>query len=137
MPFPMLATRYVREEALSQIFGQTISASRLGNYPSVAQLEKWVKAIKKLPSTMMNTDPAFLSASTNESQNVFYNSYNVKLQIEIPPNTPMYLTDNYQESEIILGRGTLLDFIGVTVGKMKDRWGYEYKHITIRCRVGR
>lgn len=83
----------------------------------------------------MQVDPAYLSASLNEMQNVFYDGYRIKLQIEIPPGTPMYLTDNYQESEIVLGRGTILDFLGVEVKGMKDRWGIKYKHVTIRCRV--
>lgn len=47
----------------------------------------------------------------------------------------MYLTNNYQESEIVLGRGTVLEFLGVEVKEMKGRWGGKYEHVTIRCRV--
>lgn len=133
MPIPLLATRYVGLPALESIFGTRITA--MGSGSTVASLNAWAKAIKSLPRKDMAIDPAFLSASTNEVQNVFYNQHKVKLQIEIPPGTPMYLTDNYPESEIVLGRGTTLEFLGVEVKEIADRWGGKYKHVTIRCRV--
>lgn len=133
MPVPLLATRYVGLPALESIFGTRITA--MGSGSTLTSLNAWTKAIKSLPRKDMAIDPAFLSASTNEAQNVFYGSHKVKLQIEIPPGTPMYITDNYQESEIVLGRGTILEFLGVEVKEMKDRWGIKYKHVTIRCRV--
>ena len=107
----------------------------MGSGSTVASLNAWAKAIKSLPRKDRAIDPAFLSASTNEVQNVFYSRHKVKLQIEIPPGTPMYLTDNYPESEIVLGRGTTLEFLGVEVKEMANRWGSKYKHVTIRCRV--
>ena len=133
MPIPLLATRYVGLPALESIFGTRITA--MGSGSTVASLNAWAKAIKSLPRKDMAIDPAFLSASTNEVQNVFYSQHKVKLQIEIPPGTPMYLTDNYPESEIVLGRGTTLEFLGVEVKEMANRWGSKYKHVTIRCRV--
>lgn len=133
MPVPLLATRYVGLPALESIFGTRITA--MGSGSTVASLNAWAKAIKSLPRKDMAIDPAFLSASTNEVQNVFYKDRKVKLQIEIPPGTPMYLTDNYPESEIVLGRGTVLEFLGVEVKEMEGRWGSKYKHVTIRCRV--
>ena len=133
MPIPLLATRYVGLPALESIFGTRITA--MGSGSTVASLNAWAKAIKSLPRKDMAIDPAFLSASTNEVQNVFYSRHKVKLQIEIPPGTPMYLTDNYPESEIVLGRGTTLEFLGVEVKEMANRWGSKYKHVTIRCRV--
>lgn len=133
MPIPLLATRYVGLPALESIFGTRITA--MGSGSTVASLNAWAKAIKSLPRKDMAIDPAFLSASTNEVQNVFYSQHKVKLQIEIPPGTPMYLTDNYPESEIVLGRGTTLEFLGVEVKEIADRWGSKYKHVTIRCRV--
>lgn len=133
MPIPLLATRYVGLPALESIFGTRITA--MGSGSTVASLNAWAKAIKSLPRKDMAIDPAFLSASTNEVQNVFYSQHKVKLQIEIPPGTPMYLTDNYPESEIVLGRGTTLEFLGVELKELADRWGSKYKHVTIRCRV--
>ena len=69
MPIPLLATRYVGLPALESIFGTRITA--MGSGSTVASLNAWAKAIKSLPRKDMAIDPAFLSASTNEVQNVF------------------------------------------------------------------
>lgn len=137
MPFPMLATRYVDTPALSHIFGQTVTGTSSWHRDD-ATLKSWVQGISKLTSKKMSVDPAFLSASTNEAVNVFFDQYLVKLQIELPPGTPMYLTNNFEESEIVLGRGTQLEFIKVDITKMYDDYtGNHIKHVTIRCRVKR
>lgn len=139
MPVPILATRYVNLDALTSIFGQPVKGRGRGTTTST--LESWKKAVEKLPTKDMQVDPAFLSASLNETQNVFYGNYKVKLQIEIPPGTPMYMTDNYLESEVVLGRGTQLDFIGVSIQTITRNHGWagdtQYHHVTIRCRVKR
>ena len=80
-------------------------------------------------SNAMSADPAYLSASTNELQNVF-KSYPVKLQIEVPPKTPMYMSDNYAESEIVMGRSTKLEFVSASIGTTAG-----HEHLIIRCRV--
>ena len=139
MPVPILATRYVDLDALTNIFGQPVKGRGRGTTTST--LESWKKAVEKLPTKNMQVDPAFLSASLNETQNVFYGNYKVKLQIEIPPGTPMYMTDNYPESEVVLGRGTQLEFIGVSIQTITRNFGVAgdvlYHHVTIRCRVKR
>ena len=139
MPVPILATRYVDVDALTNIFGQSVRGKGRGTTAST--LESWKKAVEKLPTKNMQVDPAYLSASLNEMQNVFYGNYRVKLQIEIPPGTPMYMTDNYAESEIVLGRGTQLEFIGVSIQTITRNFGWagdqQYHHVTIRCRVKR
>lgn len=139
MPVPILATRYVDVDALTNIFGQSVKGKGRGT--TVSTLESWKKAVEKLPTKNMQVDPAYLSASLNEMQNVFYGNYRVKLQIEIPPGTPMYMTDNYAESEIVLGRGTQLEFIGVSIQTITRNFGWagdqQYHHVTIRCRVKR
>ncbi|MGN0603816.1 MAG: ADP-ribosyltransferase [Oscillospiraceae bacterium] len=48
----------------------------------------------------------FISTSWNPEENVFKDSRPVQLVISIPQGTPMYITDNSDESEIILKRGT-------------------------------
>lgn len=139
MPVPILATRYVDVDALTNIFGQSVKGKGRGT--TVSTLESWKKAVEKLPTKNMQVDPAYLSASLNEMQNVFYGNYRIKLQIEIPPGTPMYMTDNYAESEIVLGRGTQLEFIGVSIQTITRNFGWagdqQYHHVTIRCRVKR
>ena len=70
-------------------------------------------------------DPAYMSASTNEKKNVF--TYQpVKLEIEVEPNTPMYITDNYYESEVVFGRSTELVFLSA-----KD----DGRYLVLRCRM--
>lgn len=124
LPVPMIVTRYVDVSALKSIFGFRIKKgdfnyilSQLSGVPSGAAL---------MP------DPAYMSASTNELQNVFVNQYDVKLMIEIPPKTPMYFTNNYPESEVILGRATNLQYLSSSIGYTGHK-----AHIVIRCRVVR
>lgn len=133
LPIPMLATRYVELPALENIFGTKVTG--MGTGGTDASLKSWADAIRSLPNKKIVADPAFLSASTNETQNVFFRTHKVKLQIEIPPGTPMHLTNNYDESEIILSRGTRLDYRSVDVKEMADSSGRVHKHVTIRCRV--
>lgn len=66
-----------------------------------------------------------MSASTNEYQNVFTH-FDIKLEIEVPPNTLFYLTNNYAESEVVFGRSTKLEFISA-----KNEGGY----VVVRARM--
>lgn len=122
LPVPILVTRYVEPSALQSIFGQSFAGTTINQLLS---------EVNKLQNTPTRPDPAYMSASTNETQNVFYN-YKIKLQIEVPPNTPMYLTDNYQESEVVFGRSTKLFFKNAYISDLKV-WGSKYTHLTIRC----
>ena len=123
LPFPILVTRYVKMDALQNILGTWATAS---TKTSMLNLVK-----KQMPSqsNAMSADPAYLSASTNELQNVF-KSYPVKLQIEVPPKTPMYMSNNYAESEIVMGRSTKLEFVSTSIGTTAG-----HEHLIIRCRV--
>lgn len=122
LPVPILATRYVDIPALKSIFGFRIKKGDL-NYV--------LSQISCVPSgTALMPDPAYMSASTNELQNVFKNHFGVKLQIETPAGTPMYFTDNFTESEIIMGRGTKLQYLSSGIGYTGSK-----AHLIIRCRV--
>ncbi|MBO5861440.1 MAG: hypothetical protein J6Q45_07225, partial [Alistipes sp.] len=124
LPVPMIVTRYVDVSALKSIFGFRI---KKGDFNYV------LSQLSGVPSgAALKPDPAYMSASTNELQNVFVNSYDVKLMIEIPPKTPMYFTNNYPESEIILGRATNLQYLSSRIGYTGRK-----AHIIIRCRVVR
>lgn len=114
LPFPILVTRYVEFPALDNIFGRSIIASTKKGY---------LGEVNKSANTMIQADPAYLSASTNENQNVF-TSYPVKLQIEVPPHTHFYMTDNYVESEVVFGRSTKLLFKHARI---------EGSHLVLRC----
>lgn len=114
LPFPILVTRYVEFPALDNIFGRSIIASTKKGY---------LGEVNKSANTMIQADPAYLSASTNENQNVF-TSYPVKLQIEVPPHTHFYMTDNYVESEVVFGRSTKLLFKQARI---------KGSHLVLRC----
>lgn len=122
LPVPIIVTRYVDISALKSIFGFRI---RKGDFGYILSQLSGVQSGVRLVN-----DSAYMSASTNELQNVFVNQYDVKLMIEIPPKTPMYFTNNYPESEIILGRATNLQYLSSSVGYTGSR-----AHIVIRCRV--
>ena len=114
LPFPILVTRYVEFPALDNIFGHSFIASKKKGY---------LGEVNKSANTMIQADPAYLSASTNENQNVF-TSYPVKLQIEVPPHTHFYMTDNYVESEVVFGRSTKLLFKQARI---------KGSHLVLRC----
>lgn len=129
LPCPIIVTRYVTMSALNSIFGSTFPSSALSSTKNM------LARLSKLPSgTKLQQDPAFLSASTNETQNVFYGSSPVKLMIEIPPHTPMYFTCNFQESEVIFGRGTKMQYLSSSLGKTRCQWNV-FDHLVIRCRM--
>lgn len=100
LPIPIRVTRYVEGDALPNIFGEAIDTSS-----NSKMLDSVLKSKK-----VIQADPAYMSASTNEMKNVFTH-YDVKLEIEVPPHTPFYLTNNYTESEVVFGRSTELQFI--------------------------
>ncbi|MCC8175508.1 MAG: hypothetical protein LIO91_03650 [Bacteroidales bacterium] len=119
-PFPMRVTRYVELSALDSIFGEKVVSGTLNS--TLNALIKSKRIIQK--------DPAYLSASTDESANVF--SYmSVKLEIEVPPGTPMYLSNNYAESEVVFGRSTAMDFISAKLSRGRVR----AKQLVIRLRM--
>jgi hypothetical protein len=122
LPIPLVVTRYVRASALDNIFGTSFS-----NH-NIRSLQNDIGALNK--GRQLSSDCAFTSASTNELQNVFYNQFDVKLMLEVPPKTPMYFSDNYAESEIVLSRGTKLEYVSSSIGKTGG-----YTHLIIRCRV--
>lgn len=115
LPFPMRVTRYVGYNALKSIFKSKITTSTNSEI---------LKSIKT-GNGIINADPSFLSASTNELQNVFTH-LPIKIEIEVPPHTPMYFSNNYIESEVVFGRSTKLNFISASLNR---------DYITIRCRM--
>lgn len=120
LPVPIRVTRYVEPEALPNIFGEAIDVYEGSRFSERKTLDSIIKSKKEIRS-----DPAYLSASTNEDQNVFTH-FDIKLEIEVPPNTPFYLTNNYIESEVVFGRSTKLQFISA-----KNKGGY----VVVRARM--
>ena len=120
LPVPIRVTRYVEPEALPNIFGEAIDVYEGSRFSERKTLDSIIKSKKEI-----RPDPAYLSASTNENQNVFTH-FDIKLEIEVPPNTPFYLTNNYIESEVVFGRSTKLQFISA-----KNQGGY----VVVRARM--
>ena len=122
LPIPILVTRYVESSSLGKIFNTTFQSQNISEL---------LKEVGQFASrTRMSRDPGFMSASTNELQNVFYDQYDVKLSIEVPPKTNLYFSDNYIESEVVFGRGTNLEYLSSSIEKTGG-----YKHLVIRCRM--
>ena len=127
VPIPLRVTRFVGTNALESIFGEPIAGTTL------AQIKKSILNSQRI----IQSDPAFLSASLDEMQNVFEHNP-IKLEIEVEPNTPFYLTDNYPESEVVFGRSTKLEFVGVEI--KKEALGRSFRNmnrVVIRCRMRR
>lgn len=129
LPVPLKVTRYCKLPALNSIFGMAFASSTVAQFKS---------EMAKLVGTKAQADPAYLSASTNERQNVFYSQsdFLVKIELEVPPHTPMYFTNNYPESEVVLARSTQYQLLSVDTVIMKDRWGYDMPpKLVLRCRI--
>lgn len=73
------------------------------------------------------SDKGYSSASVSSERNVFIGS-DIKFTIIAPEGTPMYITENTAESEVILARKTEMEVIGARVIDTKarrDEWNGE------------
>ena len=131
VPQPILVTRYVDLDALDTIFGRQFTPFA---HSSLRDMHQEMRATTQ-KGVGLTPDPAYMSASTNEKQNVFWDSRDVKLVIEVPPNTPFYLTDNIQESEVVFGRNTKIQYLSSYIDTMTGKWGGNAEHLVVRCRV--
>ncbi|MQN81264.1 hypothetical protein F7D73_09955 [Prevotella copri] len=119
--FPMLVIRNVDNNAIKALFkGIDMDGC---NVPQICN------KITQSTTPAITPDCGYLSVSTNATKNVF-KERRFQLQLEIPKGAQMYVTENYTESECILGRETKLALISV---KVETRGGEDYG--IIRCRV--
>lgn len=111
--FPIRVFRNVTLDVLPHLFGNQIKGQDLSAI--VEQLNRGI-------GIQMKKDLGYMSCSTHEGQNVM-KARPIQLQIEIPKGTNCFITRNKTESEIILGRGTQLEFISAetktTRGKLQ------------------
>lgn len=124
MPIPLRVCRYVDASALGIIFGEEIAGETLQE--KLASIRKSQRALQP--------DPAYMSVSTVEEKNYYSYQYGVKMEIEVLPGTPMFLTDNFMESEIVFARSTRLKYIDSYIKTEKTIKG-DIEHLIIRCRV--
>lgn len=119
--FPMLVIRNVDNNAIKALFkGIDMDGC---NVPQICN------KITQSTTPAITPDCGYLSVSTNATKNVF-KERRFQLQLEIPKGAQMYVTENYTESECILGRETKLALISA---KVETRCGEDYG--IIRCRV--
>lgn len=119
--FPMLVIRNVDSDAIKALFkGIDMEGC---NVPQICN------KITQSTTPAITPDCGYLSVSTNATKNVF-KERRFQLQLEIPKGAQMYVTENYTESECILGRETKLALISA---KVETRGGEDYG--IIRCRV--
>lgn len=119
--FPMLVIRNVDNNAIKALFkGIDMDGC---NVPQICN------KITQSTTPAITPDCGYLSVSTNATKNVF-KEIRFQLQLEIPKGAQMYVTENYTESECILGRETKLALISA---KVETRGGEDYG--IIRCRV--
>ena len=118
LPVPIRVTRFVSEEALASLFNIQGIAGK-----SPKELIKYIK--NTAIGERLSADPGYLSASLDEKANLFARRP-VKLEIEVEPGTNLYMTNNYEESEVVFKRNTALKYEdSKIVGK----------HLVIRCRM--
>lgn len=119
--FPMLVIRNVDNNAIKALFkGIDMDGC---NVPQICN------KITQSTTPAITPDCGYLSVSTNATKNVF-KERRFQLQLEIPKGAQMYVTENYTDSECILGRETKLALISA---KVETRGGEDYG--IIRCRV--
>lgn len=121
LPIPIRVTRYVDAKALNSLFDTNAFTGS-----NIRQLYRQLQSVKG--GTSLSKDPAYMSASTNEHINYFKDIRSVKLEIEVEPNTPIYITRNYEESEVVFGRSTELVFLSA-----KD----DGRYLVLRCRMNK
>lgn len=115
--FDALLVRNVNSDALASLTGLDVNRKSLQEIMN--KLSEFGTDRELIP------DPGFMSASLNPKNNVF-SDRNIQLKIEIPKGSPLYISDNYIESECVLPRDTKLHVLGYELNKY---------NIVIRVRV--
>lgn len=99
LTFPINLNRFVGSDAIVPMFGGIKDTS-------VAGLSKHI-------GKMLDIDCGFMSVSTDAKKNVF-TGRPFLFKIHLPQGTPIFFSENYMESEAILGRCTKLLVRGVS-----------------------
>ena len=119
--FPMLVIRNVDNNAIKAL-------SKASTWMAATYLKFATKSTQST-TPAITPDCGYLSVSTNAKKNVF-KEIRFQLQLGIPKGAQMYVTENYTESECILGRETKLALISAKVEREAVR-----DYGIIRCRV--
>lgn len=118
LPDDIIVTRYVKADALEDMFGVTVPQYKLGQ-----KTDEFWKQIEEIPKLLGNelsyTEKGFLSTSGVVDKNVMTDK-SIKMIIKAPKNTPAYVTTNYKESEIIFDEGTKLYLVNSYIENSRE-----------------
>ncbi len=95
----MASTRYVNFDYLRNAYGLEIQ--QYGDFDRSVVADQMKEFIGSEISSK-----AYTSVSLNESGNGMFNNLAVKMKVNIPKGTKMFVADNVEEYEAILGRNT-------------------------------
>lgn len=103
----LLFDRYTQADALMQYTGVDPSKylDKSGHFKSIKAAQAFVDAVNKDGIGKVITEKGFVSVSYNPKANKFV-QFPVKMEIAVMPYTNMYVTDNWEESEVILQDGS-------------------------------
>lgn len=108
LPFPIKVVRKLGAEGACYLFGAG---------EAITDAEKALQFLNSSTRTY-GIEKGYLSTSSNYDKNIF-KEHNVMLNIYVSANTPLYITKNYNESEILFMRGAKL--LNEHVSKDKNR----------------
>lgn len=104
LPSNLRTVRYVDTEALGSIISQNQK-----KFVEVTNINDIVDVLNK--SEISFRDQGFVSVSLLEDKNVFKNNRSIKLVIDVPKKTNVFVTENMMESEMIIRPDTRYDII--------------------------
>ena len=120
--------RFIGDDYLQSIYKQL----NLGKAPTKDNVYKG-NGLIDLNVDLLNkviTNEAFTSVSYNADKNVFTDSP-IKMEIFADKDIECLYTYNYEESEVVLQRGTQFKVKGIEVVKEKDSWGDDMSYIKL------
>ena len=120
--------RFIGDDYLQSIYKQL----NLGKAPTKDKVYKG-NGLIDLNVDLLNkviTNEAFTSVSYNADKNVFTDSP-IKMEIFADKDIECLYTYNYEESEVVLQRGTQFKVKGIEVVKEKDSWGDDMSYIKL------
>ena len=113
IPYDIKCVRFSGEDFLTSI-GEQLQSDFVKNitYGHYDEFSKNIKDINAQLSGSIYENKAFTSVSYSESKNVF-TGYGVKMNVMVDKGTAGIITQNWEESELVLQAGTKFEILGV------------------------
>lgn len=109
-PFDLMTDRWVGQPVLREIIKQNEVLQ------SIDDIQDLVEMISKEEISFLNK--GYTSTSLVPNKN-FFTKHPMKLEIKVPKGSRVFVTENYDESEMILPRNTIVDFESAEIRKGK------------------